>query len=50
MPLLDCLDELPLDDQTVPADFDCEYGLPRPATPDFEYELDCVFAEPDIYP
>ncbi|XP_059912202.1 60 kDa lysophospholipase-like [Gadus macrocephalus] len=59
MPLLDCLDLLPLDDQMVPANFDGEYGLPRPATPDFEYELpytlptpaiDCVPAEPDIYP
>ena len=41
------------------ANFDCEYGLPHPATFDFEYELpytlptpaiDCVPAEPDIYP
>ena len=39
MPLLDCLDQLPLDDQIVPANFDCEYGLPLPATFDFEYEL-----------
>ena len=59
MPLLDFPDQLPLDDQIVPANFDCEYGLPHPATFDFEYELpytlptpaiDCVPAEPDIYP
>ncbi|CAL8384317.1 unnamed protein product [Gadus morhua 'NCC'] len=59
MPLLDFPDQLPLDDQIVPANFDCEYGLPHPATFDFKYELpytlptpaiDCVPAEPDIYP
>ncbi|CAL8377809.1 unnamed protein product [Gadus morhua 'NCC'] len=59
MPLLDFPDQLPLDDQIVPANFDCEYGLPHPAPFDFEYELPytlptpaigCVPAEPDIYP
>uniref|UniRef100_A0A8C5B9S7 Uncharacterized protein n=1 Tax=Gadus morhua TaxID=8049 RepID=A0A8C5B9S7_GADMO len=59
MPLLDFPGQFPLDDQIAPVDFDCEYGLPRPATFDFEYELpytlptpaiDWVPAEPDIYP
>ncbi|CAL8327818.1 unnamed protein product [Gadus morhua 'NCC'] len=38
---------LPLDDQIVPATFDFEYELPYTLpTP----AIDCVPAEPDIYP